>query len=577
MISLANSAFRIGLAMAAALAALHVTTGASAQTFQEFNIPTANSTASHMAAGADGAVWFNELDPNKIARATVDGITEFALPSPGSGIFDVAPGPDGTVWFSAPSNGKLGRITPAGVIAEFSVPSQPHAVAVGADGNIWYSANFSNKIGRVSPAGAPLNEYNIPSADAQPLSLRLGPDGNLWFTEYNKNQIGRITPAGAITEFAIPTPNSHPKRIVAGPDGAMWFTEATGSKIGRITMAGVVTEFPLPAPTGFPDAITLGPDGALWFTADSNKIGRITPAGQITLFDTPSAQGFPNGMATSNDGAIWFLETSNNIVNKIVRMVPPAATSKLLAATLPASRSVKTTTVASAFATIVNTGPAATNCGITPISSVPGPFNFQTTDSATNALTGTPNTRVSIGAGASQSFVFSYTAGGPLAPVDALFAFGCAGVDAVVPVVGLNSLRLTFDANPVPDMIAVGLTPSNDGYAHMTTNGGTGLFVIATANIGAAGTLTARVRLSNSSLPVTALVCETNPQTAVCKAPPSATVTRSVATNENATWAAFLTATGTVNSDPAKSRAFFEFVDAGGVVRGSTSTAVTTQ
>jgi hypothetical protein len=36
-------------------------------------------------------------------------------------------------------------------------------------------------------------------------------------------------------------------------------------------------------------------------------------------------------------------------------------------------------------------------------------------------------------------------------------------------------------------------------------------------------------------------------------------------------------ASGTVAADPANSRAFFEFVDSNGVVRGSTSTAVTTQ
>jgi hypothetical protein len=44
-----------------------------------------------------------------------------------------------------------------------------------------------------------------------------------------------------------------------------------------------------------------------------------------------------------------------------------------------------------------------------------------------------------------------------------------------------------------------------------------------------------------------------------------------------ATWAVFLAANGAVNPDPANNRVFFEFVDSGGTVRGSTSTAVTTQ
>ena len=36
-------------------------------------------------------------------------------------------------------------------------------------------------------------------------------------------------------------------------------------------------------------------------------------------------------------------------------------------------------------------------------------------------------------------------------------------------------------------------------------------------------------------------------------------------------------ASGAVAQDPAKNRVYFEFVDSSGVVRGSTSTAVTTQ
>jgi hypothetical protein len=53
-------------------------------------------------------------------------------------------------------------------------------------------------------------------------------------------------------------------------------------------------------------------------------------------------------------------------------------------------------------------------------------------------------------------------------------------------------------------------------------------------------------------------------------------VTRNVAAGENATWAAFLKATGTIAPDPARFRVAFEFVDGLGVVRGSTSTAITT-
>jgi hypothetical protein len=43
----------------------------------------------------------------------------------------------------------------------------------------------------------------------------------------------------------------------------------------------------------------------------------------------------------------------------------------------------------------------------------------------------------------------------------------------------VNTLLLTFSSMPVPGMIAVGLTPSNDGYVRTGGPAGTGLFVIA--------------------------------------------------------------------------------------------------
>jgi hypothetical protein len=183
---------------------------------------------------------------------------------------------------------------------------------------------------------------------------------------------------------------------------------------------------------------------------------------------------------------------------------------------------------------------------------------------------------VNIPANGTQSFVVGYTTTGPFASSDVRLGFGCAGVDAAVPVVGLSTLLMTYDANPVADMIAVGLTASNDGFARIPS-GGQGAFVTATANIGVTTVLTARARLFDPATPVTATICETVPATGVCKAPPASTVTRSVAASENATWTVFLSATGNVPPDPSKTRVAFEFVDAGGVVRGATSVAVTTQ
>jgi hypothetical protein len=100
---------------------------------------------------------------------------------------------------------------------------------------------------------------------------------------------------------------------------------------------------------------------------------------------------------------------------------------------------------------------------------------------------------------------------------------------------------------------------------------------ISTANVGVGAQLTARGRVVGAGPAVTVGVCETVAATGQCKAAPGAGVTRVVGANETATWAAFITASGAVGADPAHNRVFFEFVDTQGVVRGSTSTAVTTQ
>ncbi len=157
--------------------------------------------------------------------------------------------------------------------------------------------------------------------------------------------------------------------------------------------------------------------------------------------------------------------------------------------------------------------------------------------------------------------------------------FGCDGLPAAATIVGVNTLLLTFDAAPVADMIAVGDTFLHDGFSHIPGVGGTGIFVIAATNIGTSRSLTARARFADLSTQATALVCETypsGPQIGQCKAPPTPTVTRTINNGENTTWTAFVTSTGAVPADPAKYRVIFQFED-GPAIRGSTSTAVTTQ
>src|SRR6516164_1677835 len=87
------------------------------------------------------------------------------------------------------------RTVPSG-FNEFQLPagSEPDGITAGPDGNLWFTEYSGNKIGRITPAGM-FAQFPLPTPDSQPSRIAAGPDGNLWFTEQYGNKIGRITAA----------------------------------------------------------------------------------------------------------------------------------------------------------------------------------------------------------------------------------------------------------------------------------------------------------------------------------------------------------------------------------------------
>src|SRR6266481_945342 len=94
-----------------------------AQTFNEFTIPTANSTPQAIIVGPDDALWFTEQASNKIGRITSVGhnkiennttavvITEFPVTTASSMPTGITVGPDNALWFTEYSGNNIGRIT----------------------------------------------------------------------------------------------------------------------------------------------------------------------------------------------------------------------------------------------------------------------------------------------------------------------------------------------------------------------------------------------------------------------------------------------------------------------------------
>lgn len=187
-----------------------------------------------------------------------------------------------------------------------------------------------------------------------------------------------------------------------------------------------------------------------------------------------------------------------------------------------------------------------------------------------------PNAPVNIPAGAAQSFVFALTPTGPIAPTHVTLNFDCFNADPAPLIPGVTTLLLSSAADPVADIIALAATLSNDGIVNISGTTGTGVFAVATVNVGAGGPITAWADTGGASLPVSLTLCETNPATGTCLNPPTNSVTTQINANATPTFGIFVTGSGTVPFAPATNRIFVRFKDAGEVRRGATSVAVRT-
>jgi FtsP/CotA-like multicopper oxidase with cupredoxin domain len=262
----------------------------------------------------------------------------------------------------------------------------------------------------------------------------------------------------------------------------------------------------------------------------------------------------------------------------IARVLPAAsASTQLVSAVLPQSRSVQVGAAATTFATLDNFGTATGSaCRVAPQTSVPESFFFQTTDPLTNMPTGVPNAPIDIGAGQSQSFVLGLTPSAAFAPTDVAFNFSCANAAAAPSLVGVNTLNLSASTTPVPDIVVLAAS-SDPGYVDIPGATGTGFFAVATDDLGAGAAITVSVDTGTSSLPVNLAVCQTDPNSGACLASPAVNIVTTIAANATPSFGVFVTGSGAVSDSPGVNRVFVRFTDTGGVLRGETSIAVRTQ
>jgi virginiamycin B lyase len=538
-----------------------------------------------IALGPDGNMWFTDADSNpEIGVVTPNGNVSYFTTGFVSGAKPgvIVAGPDGKMWFTDTGKGGLGTIATDGVVNEYivvrgSAPVIGTSLAVGPDDNLWFTESSGTAIDKVSPSLGGSVEYTSgisPSAGIQQITK--GPDGNMWFTEAGLDRIGSISPSGRVMEYGSGiSPSAGLGSIVTGPDGNIWFMENSTGKIGRITPQGQITEFA----TGFstkaaPFVIAAANDGNLWVgqgfgglvgNEGFNRIARVTTSGVVTQFSGDITNlNNPGPITGINAGAgqtVWFTQEATNFINKL----SVSQETSLTSAVLPGGRTVTPGTPATVYATMINSSASQLdNCGV----SLPGTapvsmtIDYQTTDASSNALTGTANVPFSLSAnGGTQSLILTLNSPTQTSADNLPLNYSCNGSSAAV-IGGLNTLDANFVADAAPDNIVV-IASQTPGLVSMSIPGA-GAFSVATANDGGSdiNALTmVSVDTGLAVLPVKVSVCQTNPGTGVCLAPPEPQGFYNLPAGTEATFAVFITATGSVPFDPANNRVFIRFID----------------
>ncbi len=260
----------------------------------------------------------------------------------------------------------------------------------------------------------------------------------------------------------------------------------------------------------------------------------------------------------------------------------------LVAATTPvARRGVVGGPPITAFATVISrpdSPSTATRCTISPgFVSDEANLNFSY---AERLLPGTGlgavNAPFSLTPGQARHFLLTFT---PTVEMSSnmLMRFQCIDTLAAPYAYGLNSFNLVATPAAGADVIAIAVTATNDGILRVPQRTG-GIAAAAMAGVNIGPTRTVEARLSTvaigafgTPLPLSLMLCRTNPSTGACLSPPTTSPISFTATsNTSFTFAGFASYSGTpVPLDPANKRIFIHFSE-GSTSVGSASVAVTT-
>ena len=516
----------------------------------------------------------------------------------GTGPNGVSVTPDGTkAYVSNELDGTVSVISTATntVLTTIQTGGAPQVSQVSPDGRTAYVAdNDGNGIDVIDTA-TDTPRTKVTAAGA-PVGLAVTPDGSLIYCADRYVNDVVVVSAQSLTVTATIPVGTTPLAIAFSPDGGTaYVTNGNFQGSGSVSVIDVATST-VTATIGVgngPDGIAMTPDGTEILVANilDNSVTVIdTAAGAVKA--TLQLPGGATAVAVTPDGKTAYvaggyvtpITIATGAVGAEIQVGPaPDAVAitpdppVLVASILPGGRSVEAGTTATIFATMLNSGPFALyGCTVALPASAPSglSLSYQTTNPATNALTGSANTPVGIAGGDGfQTFLLAFDSDGPVTVSALPLVFDCASTAPAAALTGVNTVDLLFSATPVPDIIALAATATADGTVHLT--GDVGAFAVAADNAGIAGALTVAADTGDQTLPVALSLCQTD-ATGQCLAPPAASVQASIAAGGTPTFSVFVSASAPVPFAPGTSRVFIRFTDSGDVSHGSTSVAVTT-
>ena len=478
----------------------------------------------------------------------------------------------------------------------------PYGIAVDGSGNVFIANETSTYVTQsANPVTASVKEIlasggyatvkPLGSGFVNPRGVAVDGSGNVFVGDITNQAVYEIlADGGYATVKTLGSGFIDPAGVAVDSDGNVFVADAG---VYSDPARGPAAVYEILADSGYTTVKTLGsgfidPTG-IAVDGNGNVVvadpGRgaiykiLASGGYATVETLTGALGDPIGVAVDGSDNVFFIDGISGAVQEILA-APPA----ILASVLPGARSVQLGTPATIFATMINTAPTARDtCSIALPSSAPAGLilNYQTTDPASNTPTGTPNTPVAIpGNDGQQSFVVSFQGTQAFTASALPLVFACAGAAPAANIPGVDTVDLTFSTTPVADIITAIQTPTGNGIMVLPPgspdNFGTGAFAVASTNHGATAPITVSFDTGPAFLALQGGICQTDPGTGQCLAPPASTVTLNYAGGAIATFSVFLQTYGPITFEPAWSRIFVRFTEADGASHGSISVAVET-